>query len=70
MQDNILGKYVNMTDVKMHSGFRDFEEEELRQIIEMLFFAYRDFTKEPDKMLEAIGSVSYTHLTLPTILLV
>ena len=26
----------------------------MRQIIEMLFLAYRDFTKEPDKMLEEI----------------
>jgi len=64
VQDNILGKYVNMTDVKMHSGFRDFEEEELRQIIEMLFFAYRDFTKEPDKMLEAIGLGRAHHRTV------
>ena len=53
-----------MTDVKMHSGFRDFEEEELRQIIEMLFFAYRDFTKEPDKMLEAIGLGRAHHRTV------
>ena len=44
-----------MTDLKMRSLSEDFKEEELRQIIEMLFFAYRDFTKEPDKMLEEIG---------------
>ena len=44
-----------MTDLKMRSVSEDFKEEELRQIIEMLFFAYRDFTKEPDKMLEEIG---------------
>ena len=43
-----------MTDLKMRSLSEDFKEEELRQIIEMLFFAYRDFTKEPDKMLEEI----------------
>jgi DNA-binding MarR family transcriptional regulator len=30
-------------------------EEELRQAIEMLFFAYRDFTGEPDKILAERG---------------
>lgn len=30
-------------------------EEELRQGIELLFFAYRDFTGEPDEMLAKIG---------------
>ncbi|MBH67586.1 MAG: MarR family transcriptional regulator [Rhodospirillaceae bacterium] len=43
-----------MTDVKIPPNSPYLEEEELRQAIEMLFFAYRDFTKEPDKMLERI----------------
>ncbi|MEX2201335.1 MAG: MarR family transcriptional regulator [Dongiaceae bacterium] len=30
-------------------------EEELRQGIELLFFAYRDFTAEPDKILAELG---------------
>lgn len=30
-------------------------EDELRQAMEMLFYAYRDFTAEPDGMLEKIG---------------
>jgi DNA-binding MarR family transcriptional regulator len=30
-------------------------EEELRQSIELLFFAYRDFTSEPDAILAEIG---------------
>ena len=49
VQDNILGKYVNMTDVKMHSGFKDFEEEELRQIIEMLFSHIETLPKNQTK---------------------
>jgi len=44
-----------MTDLKTLPNHPYLEEEELRQTIEMLFFAYRDFTKEPDKMLERIG---------------
>ena len=53
-----------MTDLKMRSLSEDFKEEELRQIIEMLFFAYRDFTKEPDKMLEEIGLGRAHHRTV------
>ncbi|MDX2102382.1 MAG: MarR family transcriptional regulator [Alphaproteobacteria bacterium] len=30
-------------------------EEDLRQAIELLFFAYRDFTAEPDRILDAYG---------------
>ncbi|MCW9001727.1 MAG: MarR family transcriptional regulator, partial [Rhodospirillales bacterium] len=32
-----------------------FTDEELRQAIELLFFAYRDFTGEPDEMLARYG---------------
>ena len=43
-----------MADVKSapHPGLR---EDELRQGIELLFFAYRDFTAEPDAMLARYG---------------
>jgi DNA-binding MarR family transcriptional regulator len=42
-------KYVNMADVK--SPPPALREDELRQGIELLYFAYRDFTAEPDAML-------------------
>ncbi len=45
--------YVNMSDI--NSGRRRASDEELRQAIELLFFAYRDFTAEPDSMLARIG---------------
>jgi len=41
-----------MADVKSPSPLR---EEELREGIELLYFAYRDFTAEPDAMLERYG---------------
>lgn len=34
---------------------RGFSEEELRQSIELMFFAYRDMTKGPDEMLATMG---------------
>jgi DNA-binding MarR family transcriptional regulator len=40
-----------MTDVKTGVNPLFLREEELRQGIEMLFFAYRDFTAEPDALL-------------------
>jgi hypothetical protein len=40
-----------MTDVKSEPGQVFLREEELRQAIELLFFAYRDFTAEPDAIL-------------------
>jgi DNA-binding MarR family transcriptional regulator len=44
-----------MTDIK--TGFNPLflREEELRQGIELLFFAYRDFTAEPDAILADYG---------------
>lgn len=45
------GIYVNMTDVKAAVNPLFLREEELRQGIELLFFAYRDFTAEPDALL-------------------
>ena len=40
-----------MADIK--TGFNPLflREEELRQAMELLFFAYRDFTGEPDQMM-------------------
>ncbi|MDK9719612.1 MAG: MarR family transcriptional regulator [Rhodospirillales bacterium] len=45
-----------MTDIKFpppHDGH--FHESQLREAIEMLFFAYRDFTSEPDALLAGQG---------------
>ena len=43
-----------MVDVKSMANPLFLREEELRQGIEMLFFAYRDFTGEPDAILAEI----------------
>ena len=43
--------YVNMVDIKTGPNPLFLREEELRQAMEMLFFAYRDFTAEPDQIL-------------------
>lgn len=44
-----------MTDVKSGPNPLFLREEELRQAIELLFFAYRDFTAEPDQILAQYG---------------
>ncbi|MSO93143.1 MAG: MarR family transcriptional regulator [Rhodospirillales bacterium] len=44
-----------MVDVKPRSNPLFLRDEELRQAIEMLFFAYRDFTAEPDSILATHG---------------
>lgn len=44
-----------MTDLKSGANLLFLREEELRQAIELLFFAYRDFTKEPDLLLAEQG---------------
>jgi DNA-binding MarR family transcriptional regulator len=41
-----------MTDVKTGNNPLFLREEELRQSIELLFFAYRDFTAGPDQILK------------------
>jgi DNA-binding MarR family transcriptional regulator len=66
----MVAKYVNMTDIKdvdikaaagmaearsVASDRRFLSEEEIRQGIELLFFAYRDFTAEPDAVLAEYG---------------
>ncbi|HUZ72771.1 MAG TPA: MarR family transcriptional regulator [Stellaceae bacterium] len=43
-----------MADIKSDVG-HPFREDELRQGIELLYFAYRDFTAEPDAMLARYG---------------
>ncbi|MFQ5535293.1 MAG: MarR family winged helix-turn-helix transcriptional regulator [Sphingomonadales bacterium] len=40
-----------MTDLKTSANPLFLREQELRRGIELLFFAYRDFTKEPDQVL-------------------
>jgi DNA-binding MarR family transcriptional regulator len=46
-----------MTDIKSHDSgeARHLTDEEVRQAIELLFFAYRDFTAEPDAILTQYG---------------
>lgn len=44
-----------MTDIKTSINPLFLREEELRQGIELLFFAYRDFTAEPDVILAEYG---------------
>lgn len=44
-----------MTDIKTGINPLFLREEELRQGIELLFFAYRDFTTEPDAILAEYG---------------
>ena len=50
------------------------KDDQLKDLIEKLFLSYRETFSDPKKVLNkyAIGlaPVSYTHLTLPTILLV
>jgi DNA-binding MarR family transcriptional regulator len=44
-----------MPDMKPPPHVRSLSEDELRQGIELLFYAYRDFTAEPDAMLAKLG---------------
>ena len=44
-----------MADVKSGANLLFLREEELRQAIELLYYAYRDFTAEPDAMLAKYG---------------
>ncbi|XDZ66171.1 MarR family winged helix-turn-helix transcriptional regulator [Alphaproteobacteria bacterium LSUCC0684] len=44
-----------MTDIKTHHNPLFLREDELRYSIELLFFAYRDFTAEADAILEKRG---------------
>ena len=44
-----------MADLKSGVNPLFLREEELRQAMELLFYAYKDFTAEPDLMLAKIG---------------
>jgi DNA-binding MarR family transcriptional regulator len=44
-----------MADIKSSVNPLFLREEELRQGMELLFYAYRDFTAEPDAILDALG---------------
>ncbi|MBI4183351.1 MAG: MarR family transcriptional regulator [Proteobacteria bacterium] len=44
-----------MTDLKTGANLLFLREEEIRQGVELLFYAYRDFTGEPDKILARYG---------------
>jgi DNA-binding MarR family transcriptional regulator len=44
-----------MADIKLSSHPATHAEEQVRQGIELLFFAYRDFTAEPDAILASYG---------------
>lgn len=53
-------KYVNMADTKKRDGnpaanLLYLRDQELREGIELLFYAYRDFTSDPDRILETYG---------------
>src|SRR5262249_17815203 len=59
-----VAKYVNMADINFHDDAAKGEvasdprappEEAVRKGIELLFFAYRDFTAEPDAILAQYG---------------
>lgn len=45
------GIYVNMADLKSDFRHLYLREQELRSGMELLFFAYRDFAAEPDRLL-------------------
>jgi DNA-binding MarR family transcriptional regulator len=55
LQVSKVAGYVNMSDINSTSRPRAITEEEVRQGIELLFFAYRDFTAEPDAILARYG---------------
>lgn len=44
-----------MTDIKAQINPRFLREEDIRQGMELLYFAYRDFTAEPDAILAEYG---------------
>jgi DNA-binding MarR family transcriptional regulator len=54
---NIQKKYVNMTDINpaMQKGDPSLSASEAADLVEMLFFAYRDFVSDADHLLEPLG---------------
>ncbi len=53
-----------MTDLKSSINPLFLREEDLRQGIELLFYAYRDFTGEPDRILQTYGFGRAHHRTI------
>ena len=51
------GKYVNMADVTsaQGTGAEALSEQETVALIELMFFAYRDFVSDPDEILGQFG---------------
>lgn len=50
------GKYVNMTDIISRLAEQpDAGEDDIVSLIELLFFAYRDFVSDPDRILAGHG---------------
>ncbi len=47
--DNMNGKYVNMADITLD------EKNQTMALVELMFFAYRDFVADPDHLLEGLG---------------
>lgn len=47
-----MEKYVNMADINVQ---RDPSDERVIELIELLFFAYRDFVSDPDEVLSQLG---------------
>jgi DNA-binding MarR family transcriptional regulator len=50
-----VARYVNMADINSLADAPALRDDEVRQGIELLFFAYRDFTAEPDAILARYG---------------
>ena len=55
LQVSKVAGYVNMSDINSPTYPQAISEEQVRQGIELLFFAYRDFTAEPDAILARYG---------------
>src|SRR5437899_1636820 len=51
---SFVGIYVNMTDIKDRTG-PILSEQDARRDMELLFYAYRDFTAEADMILARHG---------------
>jgi DNA-binding MarR family transcriptional regulator len=51
VQSNKLDKYVNMADINI----RNQQDAATVALIELFFFAYRDFVAEPDELLAELG---------------
>jgi DNA-binding MarR family transcriptional regulator len=49
---NTVGIYVNMADINLKKVL---SETEAVALVELLFFAYRDFVSDPDHILEGLG---------------